>query len=280
LTVPKHAARSARRGAPPAVARLTLDAARRARRGLRRALRRLGYDVIRAQPPWPSDFGAEEIALCEEVRPYTMTSPVAIVTLADAVRDLSRRNIPGAFVECGVWKGGSMMAVARTLLRLGRTDAALYLFDTFEGMTPPTCHDVSRSGRSAAALLAEEQDRDTSWLWARAPLAAVQAAVRSVGYPQEQVHYVKGRVEDTLPAREPEQIALLSLDTDWYESTRHELEHLYPRLQPGGILIIDDYGWWGGAREATDEYFDMHPPRPFLVRVDDSGRRMAVKQAR
>jgi O-methyltransferase len=254
-----------------------LSVARRARRVLRRAVRRLGYDVVPAHPIWPSDFGPDEIALYEEVRPYTMTSPEAIITLAEAVRHLSRRGVPGAYVECGVWKGGSMMAIARTLLSLGRRDAPLYLFDTFEGMPPPTRHDVSRSGQSAQDLLDKEQDHDRSLLWARAPLAAVRTAMGSVGYPDEHVHYVKGRVEETVPAQAPEKIALLCLDTDWYESTLHELEHLYPRLQPGGILILDDYGWWGGSGKATDEYFRSHGGPPFLFRVDDSGRRMALK---
>jgi len=248
-----------------------------ARRALRRVLRRLGYEILPARAIWPSDFGPEEIALYEEVRPYTMTSPEAIITLAEAVRHLCRRRVPGAYVECGVWKGGTMMAIARTLLSLGRTDAPLYLFDTFEGMSPPTCHDVSRSGRSAEELLDEDKDPENSLLWARAPLAAVQAAMGSVDYPVERVHYVKGRVEETLPDQAPEKIALLCLDTDWYESTLHELVHLYPRLQPGGILILDDYGWWGGAGKATDEYFALHGGLPFLFRVDDSGRRMALK---
>ncbi|MGZ4206838.1 MAG: TylF/MycF/NovP-related O-methyltransferase [Actinomycetota bacterium] len=106
----------------------------RTTRTARRLLRRLGFDVTPSRPKWPGDFRPEEIALCEEVQPYTMTSPEAIVTLASAVRHLTSREIPGAYVECGVWKGGSMMAVARTLLKLGRTDAHLYLFDTFEGM--------------------------------------------------------------------------------------------------------------------------------------------------
>jgi O-methyltransferase len=236
--------------------------------------------MTRTRSNWPGDFSPEEIALCEEVRPYTMTSPEAIVTLASAVRHLAGRKIAGAYVECGVWKGGSMMAVARTLLNLGHTDAHLYLFDTFDGMTPPTHHDVRRGGRPAQALLDEETDREDSLLWARAPLQTVKAAIGSVGYPEQRLHYVQGRVEETLPDEAPERIALLRLDTDWYASTRHELEHLWPRLQPGGILIIDDYGWWSGARTATDEFFANIACPPFLFRVDDSGRRMAVKPER
>lgn len=243
----------------------------------RRAVRRLGWDVVPARSPWPSDFTDEEVALCEEVRPYTMTSPEAVVTLAGAVRHLVAAGVPGAFVECGVWKGGSSMAIARTLLRLGRSDAELYLFDTFEGMTEPTEHDVSRSGRTARELLQEEEGKWDSLLWARAPLEAVRAALTAVGYPPERVRLVKGPVERTLPDAAPATIALLRLDTDWYESTRHELEHLYPRLSPGGVLVIDDYGWWGGARKATDEYFAARGDQPLLLRVDDSGLRMGVK---
>jgi O-methyltransferase len=249
----------------------------RIRRAGRRVLRRTGWDVIRLESRWPGDFSPDDVALCGQVGPYTMTSPEAIVTLAAAVCHLVEAGMPGAFVECGVWKGGSMMAIARTLVRLGHTDAQLYLFDTFEGMTAPTEHDVSRSGRSAQSLLEEDADREGSALWARAPLEAVQAALRTVRYPAENLHFVKGPVEETLPGAAPEQIALLRLDTDWYDSTRHELEHLYPRLLPGGVLIIDDYGWWGGARKATDEYFAGRRDVPFLIRVDDSGRRMAVK---
>lgn len=249
----------------------------RIRRTARGILRRTGWDVVRVGSHWPGDFSADDVRLCDEVRPYTMTSPEAIVTLAAAVRHLVETKTPGAFVECGVWKGGSMMAIARTLLGLGHTSAQLYLFDTFEGMTAPSEHDVSRSGRTAQSLLAEDAERDTSLLWARAPLDAVQAALGRVGYPAENLHFVKGSVEETLPGSAPEQIALLRLDTDWYDSTRHELEHLYPRLVPGGVLIIDDYGWWGGARKATDEYFAERRDVPFLVRVDDSGRRMGVK---
>jgi predicted O-methyltransferase YrrM len=246
-------------------------------RAARRTVRRLGWDVVPVRARWPRDFTDEEVALCEEVLPYTRTSPEAVVTLAAAVRHVVRAQVPGAFVECGVWKGGSAMAIARTLLSADHRDAELFLFDTFEGMTEPTEHDVSLSGEPAARLLAEASGREASLLWARAPLEAVRAAVGSVGYPAERVRFVQGPVEQTLPDAAPEAIALLRLDTDWYESTRHELEHLYPRLQPGGVLVIDDYGWWGGARKATDEFFAGRTDVPLLLRVDDGGLRIGVK---
>ena len=97
------------------------------------------------------------------------------------------------------------------------------------------------------------------------------------GYPSEKLHFVRGPVEETIPDCVPEQIALLRLDTDWYESTKHELLHLFPRLQPGGVLIVDDYGHWQGAQRAVDEYFGTEHPPLFLSRIDYAAR-IAIKQ--
>jgi hypothetical protein len=146
-----------------------------------------------------------------------------------------------------------MLNVAHTLVRLGATDRELFLFDTFSGMSEPTERDVHLGRRTAAATLLERQPRN-SQTWARASLEDVQDGFTSVDYPRERLHFVQGKVEDTIPEAAPEQIAILRLDTDWYESTRHELTHLYPRLAPGGVLIIDDYGTWKGSKDATDEF--------------------------
>ena len=100
----------------------------------------------------------------------------------------------------------------------------------------------------------------------------VRAAVESTGYPRERIHLVPGMVEDTLPAEAPEQVALLRLDTDWYASTKHELEQLYPRLTPGGVLIVNDYGHYEGARRAVDEHFAATGERVLLNRIDYTGR--------
>ncbi len=223
---------------------------------------------------FPLDFEAADIELCRRVGPYTMTTPARIYALVRAVEYVSARAIPGALVECGVWRGGSMMAVALTLLRLGITDRDLYLFDTFSGMTAPTDEDVERSGTRAADLLAEES-RDSD-VWAIASIDEVREAVFSVGYPQERIHFVQGPVEETLPANAPDGIALLRLDTDWYSSTKHELVHLFPRLAAGGVLILDDYGYWQGARRAADEYMSENEVPLLLNRIDNTAR-MAVK---
>jgi hypothetical protein len=96
-----------------------------------------------------------------------------------------------------------------------------------------------------------------------------------VPYPPEKVHFIKGLVENTVPDNAPERISILRLDTDWYESTRHELEHLYPRLVSGGVLIIDDYGYWRGSTQAVDEFLEATRERLLLLRA--STGRIAVK---
>ncbi|MFE9459458.1 TylF/MycF/NovP-related O-methyltransferase [Streptomyces californicus] len=222
---------------------------------------------------FPADYDDEAKDVIRAVKPYSMTSPERLNAFILATRYIARHDIPGAVVECGVWRGGSMQACAKTLLSLGETERDLYLFDTYEGMTPPTTEDLRRDGRPAQELLdAQGKDRP---IWAVASLEDVKAGFENVPYPEERVHYVRGRVEDTVPGRAPEQIAILRLDTDWYASTKHELEHLYDRLVPGGVLLIDDYGYWQGSRQAVDEFLEKTGERLLLLRMDEG--RIAVK---
>ena len=226
-----------------------------------------------SEPELPRDFDDEAKAIIEAVRPYTMTSVDKLFALISATRYVAAHGIGGDVVECGVWRGGSMHAVARTLHAAGDTSRDLHLFDTYEGMPAAGEKDVRHDGRPAAELL-ETLPRESK-TWAVASLEDVREAFASVPYPAERVHFVKGRVEATVPERAPEQIALLRLDTDWYESTKHELEHLYPRLASGGVLILDDYGWWKGAREAVDEWLAETGERLLLMRAGTG--RVAVK---
>ena len=235
---------------------------------------RRGYQISKL---YPKDFDRETIDLIETVRPYTMTSNERIVATVRATEYVARHGIKGALVECGVWKGGSTMAMALTLLRLGDSDRELFLYDTFEGMSAPTPVDVMSQGLDATAVWEENQDGDDSNAWCRAPIDEVRDAVLSTGYPGEKVHLIKGKVEDTLPEHDPGRIALLRLDTDFYESTKHELVHLFPLLEPGAPLILDDYGDWEGARKATDEYFESNNVRILLDRTDSTGR-IGIKQ--
>jgi len=213
---------------------------------------------------FPPDYGPNDISIMNAVAPFTMTSAERVHALINAVRYVVANSIPGDFVECGVWKGGSIMAMALTLLELGRADRRLFLFDTFNGMTTPGAEDVDYLGQNAHEIL------DT--VRCAASQEDVETAVSSTGYDRSQIHFVKGPVEETIPADAPESIALLRLDTDWYESTRHELEHLFPRLVRGGVILIDDYGHWQGARRAVDEYVREHDVRILLHRIDYTGR--------
>lgn len=222
------------------------------------------------------DISASLRIIHEKVKPYTMTSPERVFALCRAVKYIHENNIEGDIAECGVWKGGSMMAVAETLLKSGDTGRDLYLFDTFEGMTPPTDKDVDISGLTAESLLQQSDKMQDDSVWCCASLEMVRSALNSVGYPVEKIHFVKGMVEQTIPLSAPDKIALLRLDTDWYESTRHEMEHLFPRLVKGGVLIIDDYGHWQGARKAVDEYFEKNNVKITLHEIDYTGR-IAIK---
>jgi hypothetical protein len=219
----------------------------------------------------PSDYDEETRQIWEAVRDRTMTRHERVEFLIRAVRYVHRQSVPGAVVECGVWRGGSMLTVAHTLLRLGASDRDLYLFDTFEGMTEPTERDIRiTQGKHADELLAARGPGPMAW--ARpgkfvATLDDVREGFAALDYPQDRVHLIPGRVEDTVPQHAPDGISILRLDTDWYESTKHELAHLYQRLAPGGVLIIDDYGTWHGAKEATDEFLHDTGEPLLLTRV-------------
>jgi hypothetical protein len=230
-----------------------------------------------ASQAFPPDFDEATRKLIRYVQPYTMTSMERLFSLRRSVEYIVGADIPGDIVECGVWKGGSMMAVARTLMELGDVSRELYLFDTFDGMPAPTAADKQHSGEAAIDLL-RQSDRETSHVWAFSPLDEVKRAMQDTGYAKDKIIFIKGRVEETIPLNAPAQIAILRLETDWYESTYHELVHLYPRLSIGGVLIIDDYGHWQGARRAVDEYFSQQKVRPLLNRIDYTGR-LCVKPA-
>jgi hypothetical protein len=113
-------------------------------------------------------------------------------------------------------------------------------------------------------------------MWGYSPIEDVRRNLLGTGYPTDRLHFVKGKVEDTIPGETPEQIALLRLDTDWYGSTKHEMQHLYPLVAQGGVLIVDDYGHWQGARSAVDEYLATNGIHLLLNRTDASGR-LAIK---
>jgi O-methyltransferase len=246
---------------------------------IRKKLQKYNYDIVRINTGvhLPADFEELHTGIYNKVSEYTMTSPERIYSLIEAISYIEKNKISGDIVECGVWKGGSMIAVTEALKSCNSFSRELYLYDTFEGMSEPTEFDKTYFGKDAASLLNENENKEINPVWAYSTLETVQARMNTTGYPENKIKYIKGKVEDTIPATIPSKIAVLRLDTDWYESTRHELIHLFPLLTMGGVLILDDYGYWQGARRAADEYFKENKIQILLNRIDETGR-IAVKQ--
>ncbi len=223
------------------------------------------------------DFEPEFLTLFEQCRGESMASIERMYALYRAVVHIVDRGIEGDFAECGVWRGGSVMMMALALQAQASGVRPIWLYDTFDGMTAPTLDDVQAMTGITAAKILESNPRDAdNPFWGVAPRAVVEANLEKTGYPMASLRFVEGDVLNSLPDQAPPTLSLLRLDTDWYASTLHELQTLYPRLQSGGVLIIDDYGYWSGARKAVDDYFAALDDRPLLNRIDFTGR-IAVK---
>jgi O-methyltransferase len=248
-------------------------------RYINKLIKKAGYIIVNVneQKRWPSDFDDLHKTVISKVLPYTMTSRERLYGLMEAICYISKYKIEGDIVECGVWKGGSMLAVAEVLLSISNTDRQLFLYDTFEGMPPPGEKDLSFDNRPAEVLLNKDLDKENNLVWAYSTLNDVKRTMSLCNYPASNIHYIKGKVEETIPGTIPKKIALLRLDTDWYESTKHELKYLFPLLEKAAVIIIDDYGFWKGARKAVDEYIKENNIQILLNRLDETGR-IAIKQ--
>lgn len=209
------------------------------------------------------------LKIYNEVKPYTMTTMERCYALYKAVEYIVKNNIEGDFVECGVWRGGSSMVILKTLMLHGVKNRKLYMYDTYEGMSEPTALDGKEANKEWKAAVVSDETNN----WCLSKIDEVRANMQSTGYDINLIELVKGKVEDTIPGVLPGKLALLRLDTDWYESTRHELLHLFPLLVQNGVLVIDDYGHWEGARKAVDEYFSGNS-KAWMHRLDYSGRLM------
>jgi hypothetical protein len=240
---------------------------------LQTVARTLGGSNLVDLRPLQIDMDADAVfkRLYDTCLPYTLTSKERLYGLYQAVRYITEQGIPGEFVECGVWRGGSSIMASLAFDAFGDRTRRFRLYDTFQGMTAPTEHDVDVFGGGAREQMARAKPAEvTRNILAMASLADVRRNITQ-SCDIARFSFVQGPVEQTIPGAEQPPIALLRLDTDFYESTLHELTHLYPLLAPGGILIIDDYGYWQGARKAVDEYFATHGP-VLLNRIDRSGR--------
>ena len=205
------------------------------------------------------------------VKDFTMVSPDRLYSLIEAVRYVNRHNIERAMVECGVWRGGAVMAAILTCKQNGVSDREFFLYDTFSGMTKPTETDKALKGAANPLEIFDmRKTGEDSSDWCLAGLDEVKVNLAATSYDSNKIYYIQGKVEETIPGELPSKISILRLDTDWYESTKHEMTHLFPRLSPKGVLIIDDYNTWSGSRQAVDEYFSSENISMFLMTLGDS----------
>jgi hypothetical protein len=224
---------------------------------IKKGFHSFGMEITKLQP---GDIDDEASKIIRAALPYTMTNPAKLYNLIQSVRYIVANQIPGDIVECGVWKGGSILAVILTLQSLNISDRTIYLYDTFSGMPPHKQWDINLWGEKGDVLELN------------IPLDEVKQTILNTKYPADRIVFVPGMVEVTLPNAPKNAIALLRLDTDFYESTLCELEILYDNLVPKGVMILDDYGFWLGVRKAVDEYFSRMDFQPFMSRIDESGR--------
>jgi hypothetical protein len=243
----------------------TLNAAQRGRHPWREVLHRVrdpqfvldsarralttGWDMVA-----PSQFSS----LYRQVRSHTMCSNARLRGLYRSVQYIVAQNIPGDVVECGCARGGSAALMALTLQRLGFR-RKIWLFDSFEGLPAPSTNDPDF----------ELANMFTGTCIGR--LDEVRGLFHRLGITDD-AEFVKGLFQHTLPVSAVSQIALLHIDGDWYESVKVCLDQLYDRVVPGGIIQFDDYGYWKGARRATDEFLQQREIPPILHRLDYSGR--------
>lgn len=234
--------------------------------------RRLGspdWIFSQARDAWlhlrDSYSGSEFADLYRTVKPYTMSGNARLRGLYEAVRQVVADNVPGAVVECGTARGGSAALMGLTLKRLG-APRTLWVFDTFAGIPPPTADDPDES----IARLYTGQFRGDE--------AEVRALFERLGI-MGQARLVRGLFQDTVPGADVGPIAVLHLDGDWYESVKVCLDHLYDRVSPGGVIQIDDYGHWEGARKAVDEFLRTRSISVSLRYLDYTGRQFTKPRA-
>jgi hypothetical protein len=197
-------------------------------------------------------------------RPFTALSPERLQNNIDMMERMNTLGVAGDVVEIGVYKGGSMLAFLKAHEHRGSPGGrAFHLYDTFSGMTPPTAADVDLNGYTASALM--EQNADVKCI---STLDEVQANISKNISGGNPIEYHVGDILQN--SGYPEKIAILRLDTDWYESTAFELANFYDRVVPGGAVIIDDYGHWMGCKRAVDEFLVGHPEIE-LTKIDYTG---------
>lgn len=195
-------------------------------------------------------------------RSYSMISKERFMENIKAVEYIEKNNIKGCIIEIGVWKGGSILSMMLASQLYSNVPREFHLYDTFEGMTLSSEADKDINNISAQHLI-----NQNPFLKCISGLEEVQNNIRRHCQIKAEYH-----VGDILKNKfVPNQIAILRLDTDWYESTKYELDTFYDSVSPGGVILIDDYGHWQGCKKAVDEFLEKHPEIT-LYTTDYTGR--------
>ena len=208
----------------------------------RREARRVGRD-------WPADA-------------HSMAGYQRLRNLGDCVLDVLKNDVPGDFIETGVWRGGACILMRGLSKAAGQGDRKTFVADSFEGLPPPSPDEFpadkgdTHFTRKEALGISLEQ---------------VQDNFRAYDLLDDNVVFLKGWFKDTLPKLDAKAFAIVRLDGDMYESTIQAIEILYPRLSPGGYLIVDDYGAVKGCREAIEDYRSANGITEPLQQVDWTG---------
>lgn len=240
---------------------------------------KMGFKITPMKDGIIKDMSEEQfLNIYQNCKGISMASTESLYSLYKAIEYIIKGNIPGDFVECGVWKGGVAMLMAFTATKLKDKKRKIYLFDTFQGMTLPGKFDALLSDNTSAKEIyknSKKKEKD-SYTWCYADLNSVKSNLSSTKYPKKNLIFVEGDVQQTLKQKNnlPKAISILRLDTDFFESTKIELETLYPRLSIGGVVIIDDYGTWTGTKKACDDYF---AGKNILFHRIDNSCRIGVK---
>jgi hypothetical protein len=229
---------------------------------------------------FPIELDEKEIEIIDYIKRngLAMASRERLFATILSCKYVIDNNIEGDFVECGVYKGGNSI-IAAAMFKLNNSNKKVYLYDTFEGMTESTNMDVeiwdSVTAKERYNLIKNDTKLNSSPIpnkWAYCPIDDVKANFQKYEVLTDNVVFVKGDVVETLEKTTPNKISILRLDTDFYESTKKEMEVLYDKLVIGGVLIIDDYGHWAGCKKAIDDFFVKRGARPFLHYIDYTAR--------
>lgn len=242
---------------------------------LKKIFNLFGFQIQRLHTlNFPIELSSSELDCYNYVRNnnLSMVNPQNLFSTLLSCRHVHLNSIPGDFVECGVWKGGNSI-LAKNYFQTYGESRNVWLYDTFTGMTKPTDVDISSIGEDANSIYSLYEKFDSNG-WCHSPLTEVQNNFTAYNLSNSNVKFIVGDILQTTKINQnlPESISILRLDTDWYESTKCELEIFYPKLSIGGILIIDDYGHWSGAKKAVDEYFLKHKIPLALHYIDSSAR--------